>query len=367
MDDDRRPEALLAAVGLKKRFGARVVVDISRLEVAPGEIVVVLGPSGAGKSVLLRMLDLLEPPSEGKVFFEGREVQGLSGRERVAVSRRMALIFQDPMLFSGTVRRNVEYGLKVRRVRKAERAAEVARVLGVVKLAGLQDKSVTTLSGGEAQRVALARALAIEPEVLLLDEPFASLDTPTRRELQEEVRGMFRSLNVTALFVTHDQEEAARIADRIVVLDGGKIVQQGKPREIFYEPSSEFVGGFVGFENIFEGVVESCEAGISTISVGGRDITAVSDCEKAERVRIGIRPEDVTLAPAERAGGKESSRNFLEGTVSDVDVRGPLARVTVDCPFPVIALVTTRSFEEMRLEKGSRIGVRFKATAVVVW
>lgn len=343
------------------------MVDISSIEVARGEIVVVLGPSGAGKSMLLRMLDLLEPPTAGRIFFDGREVQGLTGRDRLEVSRRMALIFQDPMLFNGTVMRNVEYGLKVRRMPAEERIARAAEALSAVLLPGIENVSVKTLSGGEAQRVALARALAIEPEVLLLDEPFANLDTPTRRELQEDVRGIFRSMGMTALFVTHDQEEAARIADRIVVLDEGRIVQQGRPREIFYEPKSEFVGGFVGFENIYEGVVAACEEGIASIEVDGREIEAVSDCGKSDRVRIGIRPEDITLIPAGQEGAQASSRNSFTGTVSAVDIRGPLARVTVDCPFPIVALVTTRSFEEMSVKEGSRVGVRFKATAIVVW
>ena len=357
---------ILEATGLTKSYGGRPVLDVDRFAVRGGEVLVVLGPSGAGKSVFLRILNLLEPPTAGTVTFAGREVQGLQGKERVDVSRRMALIFQDPLLFRGSVEENIGYGLGVRGVSSEQRDMRVRAILDVVGLGDLAAKPVSTLSGGEAQRVALARALVIEPEVLLMDEPFASLDVPTRRALQEEVGEILRGRRTTAVFVTHDQEEAARLGDRILVLDRGRIVQEGSPREIFYEPETEFVAGFVGFDNIYDGEVLSSEGGLALIAVEGVEIEAVSDIEPGAGVKVGIRPEDITLIPTSEVEAPASSRNSLTGKVTEVELRGPVARVTVACPFPLVSLITRRSLEELGIDVGAEVGVRFKATAVVV-
>jgi tungstate transport system ATP-binding protein len=363
---DKETGPVLRATGIRKLYGGQLVLDIEDFEVRCGEVVVVLGPSGTGKSVFLRILNLLEQPTAGTVRFMGQEVTGLEGAARLAVSRRMALIFQDPLLFRGTVEDNVAYGMKVRRVPVEERKARVAELLGAVRLEGLSGRYVTTLSGGEAQRVALARALVIEPEVLFLDEPFASLDTPTRLALQDEVSDVLRERGITAVFVTHDQEEAARLGDRILVLNEGRIIQQGSPRDIFYEPESEFVAGFVGFDNIYDGEVVSCEEGLACASVEGHEFEAVTDISPGAKVRLGIRPEDVTLVPASTLDAPASSRNAFVGEVTDIELRGPVARVTMACPFPLVALVTRRSLEELGIEVASEIGARFKATAVVV-
>jgi tungstate transport system ATP-binding protein len=343
------------------------VLDVGRLEVASGEVLAVLGPSGSGKSVLLRMLNLLERPSEGTVRFYGDDVTGLEGRERTAVSRRMAMVFQDPLLFRGTVAGNVAYGLKVRKVPPEERAGRVTEMLDVVGLGNRSGAYVNSLSGGEAQRVSVARALVIKPEVLLLDEPFANLDAPTRRALQEETRDILRQRNMTAVFVTHDQDEASRMGDRILVLHDGSIAQEGGAREIFYRPATEFVARFVGMDNVYEGLVEASEEGVARISVDGRRVYAVTDARAGENVKVGIRPEDVTLVPAGEVDTPSSSRNSFAGKVTGVESRGPVARVTVACPFPLVALITARSLDELEISEGAEIGVRFKATAVVVF
>jgi tungstate transport system ATP-binding protein len=342
-----------------------VVLDVEELQVMRGEVLVVLGPSGSGKSVMLRILNLLEEPTHGTVSFDGAEVQGLKGRERVEVARRMALIFQDPLLFRGNVEDNISYGLRVRRMHAAERARRVSEVMELVRLGGMGQKYIATLSGGEAQRAALARALAIRPEVLLLDEPFASLDAPTRRTLQEEVKRLLTDLGMTAVFVTHDQEEAARLGDRIILLKDGLIEQAGRPRDIFYEPKSEFVAGFVGFDNIYQARITCTEDGLATLEVDGHELEGVCASDSGSLVKVGIRPEDVTLARMGDAGAG-SARNVLNGTVSEVEFRGPVARVTVACPFPLIALITRRSLEELELDVGVEVQARFKATAVVV-
>ncbi|MFH1150325.1 MAG: ABC transporter ATP-binding protein [Actinomycetota bacterium] len=357
---------IIEAERLRKDYLGRTVVDIERIAVEQGETLVVLGPSGCGKSVLLRMMNLLEAPTEGTIRFEGREVQGLKGQQRVSVSRRMAMIFQDPLLFRGTALRNVEYGLKVRDVPAAARAERAREVLEVVGLGHMSGELVSTLSGGEAQRVSVARALAVEPELLLLDEPFANLDAPTRHELQNELRSLLSRSGMTAIFVTHDQEEAARLGDRILVLDAGRVEQEGTARDIFYQPETEFVARFVGVDNIFHGNVLRASAGLAEVDVGGAVLEVATGIGAGEPVALGVRPEDVTIVPEGEISAPASSRNTFLGKVSGLELSGPLAKVSLECPFPLVALITRRSAEEMGIEAGRRFGARFKAVAVVV-
>ena len=203
--------------------------------------------------------------------------------------------------------------------------------------------------------------------MLLLDEPFANLDSPTRHALQEETRDILREQKMTAVFVTHDQDEASRMGDRILVLHDGSIAQEGGVREIFYKPATEFVARFVGMDNVYEGVVEGCEDGLARVAVEGRELFAVADVCPADKVKVGVRPEDVTLVPAGDLGATASSMNALSGKVTGVEARGPVARVTVACPFPLVAAITTRSLDEMHIAEGTEIGARFKATATVVF
>jgi len=357
---------VIEATGLKQRFGDRTVLDVESLAVAPREVLGVLGPSGSGKSVLLRALNLLEPPSQGTIRFNGEEIQGLAGRSRVEVSRRMAMVFQDPLLFRGVVRDNVAYGLKVRRVPADERERRVREALAVVGLTDRAGSNVATLSGGEAQRVAVARALVIEPEVLLFDEPFANLDAPARRSLQDETKSILDERRMTAVFVTHDQEEAARMADHIMVMHDGRIAQEGTARDLFYKPENKFVARFMGVENIYDGRVVGFEDGIAEVSVEGAVVQAVAETAVGAQVTLGVRPEDVTLVPAEEITARASSRNALVGKVVHVELRGPLARVSMEVPFPLVAFVTRRTAEEMGIEVGAEFGARFKATAVAV-
>ena len=356
---------MIEATGLKKQYQGRLVVDVERISVDRGEILVILGPSGSGKSVLLRLLNLLEPPTDGTIRFAGRPVQDLHRRERVEAARRMAMVFQDPLLFRGLAGENVGYGLKIRGVQAAERKARVDEMLDLVGLKGSGGAHVSTLSGGEAQRVSLARAMVLKPEVLMLDEAFANLDVPTRHSLQRELKGILRGLGMTAVFVTHDQEEAARLGDRILVLYDGAIAQEGSAREIFYQPENEFVARFIGVDNIYDGVVVGSEGGHAQVSVGNAVIEVIADGEKGAKLKLGVRPEDVTLVPPEDRGGLASSRNAFVGTVTEIELRGPLARVRLRCPFELEALVTRRSYEEMEIDVGSRLGARFKTVAVM--
>jgi len=359
-------EPVLEAGGLRKDYAGRTVLDIERFEVRSGETLSVLGPSGCGKSVLLRLLNLLESPTAGTILFHGEPVRGGPGNRSLDVSRRMAMVFQDPLLFRGSVEDNVGYGLKVRKVPVAERAQRVRDILDAVGLGDLASQDVSTLSGGEAQRIAVARALVIEPEVLMLDEPFANLDPPTRHLLQDDTKTMLREQGISAIFVTHDQGEAARMGDRILVMDNGKIAQEGLAREIFHEPETEFVARFMGVENIFRGEIRESSEGIARVAVDGGSIEVMTDRKAGERVTLGIRPEDVTLVPVAEIESPASSRNSFTGTVTGIEMRGPIARVTLACPFELAAIITWRSAVELDIEAGASFGARFKAVAVVV-
>ncbi len=355
--------ALIEAEGITKRYGNRTVLDIERLSLDRDTILAVLGPTGAGKSVLMRILNILEPPTTGRIWFKGEEVLGLRGNPRVEVAREMAMVFQDPLLFSTTVFKNVRYGLKVRGLDGQEAERKVMRALELVEMVEFAGNRVYSLSGGEAQRVALARALVIEPSVLFLDEPFTNLDPLIKRSLHQDVIGIIKRLGISAVFVTHDQEEAAVMGDRILLINGGRLVQEGEVKEIFFCPQSRFAAHFMGMENMLEGVVVSAESGVTEIRVGDEILQSVDYRPPGNGVAACLRPEDVTVF-LNNGGRRTSARNTFRGKVTDIQERGTTTKLTVSCPFPLKALVTARSVEEMSLEVGSEVGVSFKATNV---
>jgi sulfate transport system ATP-binding protein len=238
---------------LHKRFGATVVCDDLSLDIPAGQLVALLGPSGSGKTTLLRIIAGLEVPDSGIVLFHGEDTTGADVRER-----RVGFVFQHYALFGQmTIFENVAFGLRVRpkavRPGEAEIRAKVAELLALVRLDSLAERYPHQLSGGQRQRIALARALAVEPKVLLLDEPFGALDARVRRELRRWLRRMHEEIQVTSVFVTHDQEEAMEVADRIIVMNQGRIEQDGTPDEVYDHPASPFVLQFLGDVNLFRG------------------------------------------------------------------------------------------------------------------
>ena len=227
---------------IHKRFDEAVVVSRFNLDIAKGEFVSLLGPSGCGKSTTLMMIAGFEVPSDGEILIRDRRVDMLAPEDR-----RVGMMFQSYALFPHmSVAGNVEYGLKMRNVPKPERLPRVRRALEMVHMAGFIDRSPRMLSGGQQQRVALARALVTEPDILLLDEPFSALDRKLREDLQIEVRALQRKLGITTIFVTHDQDEALLMSDRVVVMNGGRIEQCASPRELYQNPATEFVASFIG-------------------------------------------------------------------------------------------------------------------------
>ena len=348
----------LALRGIAVDRVGRTILDVPRLDVRAGESLAIVGPNGAGKSTLLLQLALLDRPARGEVLFEGTSARG----RELALRRRMAVVFQQPLLLDRSVASNVEAGLRMRGVPASERRQRAARWLDRFGVGGFEQRSARTLSGGEAQRVGLARAFALEPEVLLLDEPFSALDQPTREAIIGDLASVLAETRVTSVLVTHDHDEAARLGDRVAVLIRGLIRQIGAPAEVFGAPADEEVAAFVGIETMIPAEVISRQDGLLALTAGGCTIEAVSE-GAFERALVCLRPEDVSIAPGgENIAG--SARNKIAGRVRRIVPTGADARVEVDCGFPLIARVTRRSIEDLALAPGVEVVASFKATAV---
>ncbi|MET8770008.1 ABC transporter ATP-binding protein [Streptomyces sp. NPDC004658] len=291
--------------GLRKSFGGTTAVDGVDLEIRDGEFFSMLGPSGSGKTTVLRLVAGFETPDQGRIELAGQEVTGLAPFER-----DVHTVFQDYALFPHmTVEQNVAYGLRVRRTPKAERLVRARKALAEVRLEGYGQRRPAQLSGGQRQRVALARALVGRPRVLLLDEPLGALDLKLREQMQVELKAIQREVGITFVFVTHDQEEALTMSDRIAVFDQGRIAQVGTPAEIYERPATPFVASFVGTSNLLEG-------------------------EAAQRITgsagtYNIRPEKIRVLK-ESAEADEPEHATATGTVAEVVYLGDATRFLVD-------------------------------------
>ena len=348
----------LAIHGLRVVRGGATILDVPRIDVFAGSALAVVGPNGAGKTTLLLHLALLERASTGDVLFEGKPARG----RELTLRRRMAVVFQEPLLLDRSVRANVETGLRLRGVPGSERRERATRWLARFGVGSLAERSSRTLSGGEAQRVSLARAFALDPEVLLLDEPFSALDTPTRAAITDDLASVLAETRMTTVLVTHDHDEAARLGDRVAVLIGGQIRQIGAPADVFGAPADEEVAAFVGVETMIPATVIERTGGLIALTAAGHTIEALDEGPFTEAL-ICLRPEDVSIAPAgEHAPG--SARNRIVGRVSRIVRTGADARVEIDCGFRLTARVTRRSLDDLGIEDGSLVVASFKATAV---
>jgi len=281
--------AAASVVGISKRFGKASVLENISFDVAEGEVLVLLGASGSGKTTILRIIAGLEMPYTGKVILHGKDVTELPARER-----GVGVIFQSYALFPKmTVEKNIGYGLRIRKRKRKEIKETVNELLSLVQLEEHRKKYPSQLSGGQQQRVAIARTLAYKPEVLLFDEPFGALDTQTRVHLRREIRALLKKVNVPSIFITHDQEEALELGDRVAVINVGHIEQIGTPFEIYNHPATEYVATFLGAANILDAVVRK-----DSLEVGSTLIPASLDQEsfsQGDCVKIVFRPEDVSL------------------------------------------------------------------------
>jgi sulfate/thiosulfate transport system ATP-binding protein len=355
------PEAVpmsIEARGVTKAFGSFLAVDDVSLTVATGELVALLGPSGSGKTSLLRIIAGLEQADKGQVLFEGTEATARDVRHR-----RVGFVFQHYALFRQmTVFENVAFGLRVRpRTRRPDDAgirAKVMDLLRLVQLDWLADRHPAQLSGGQRQRVALARALAVEPKVLLLDEPFGSLDAKVRQELRRWLRRLHDDIRVTSIFVTHDQEEALEVSDRVVVMNRGRVEQIGTPQEVFDHPSTPFVMSFLGSVNVFHGRVEAGRALLGPLAL---DYPEHPDAE-ARPAAGYARPHELEVTRVAGAGGG------FWATLRHANKAGGVIRLELATEDDrALHVETTREhFEVLRALDGERLYVRPRQVRIFV-
>ncbi|MFC1953489.1 ABC transporter ATP-binding protein [Chloroflexota bacterium] len=353
---------LLETVNIHQSFNGKDILRNINLKIEQGEVFAMIGPTGAGKTTLLRLLNMLELPSSGAVYFQGKNTAD-SAKMRLEMRRQMAFVLQKPVVFGLNVFENIAIGLKWRGLGKQEIRRRTENILEMVDLKEYKDRDARTLSGGETQRVAIARAIVTEPELLLLDEPTANLDPATAARVETLISDIIRRFNTTIVMATHDMSQGQRLADRVGVLVKGEIVQSGDWRQIFNTPLNEEVADLVGVENIIEGILETSEDNIVDVKVGEASIQVVSDYPVGKEVCVCIRPEDVTLAKTKTSS---SARNSFAGEIKRMVSFGVLSRVELDCGFPLVVLITKKSAEEMGLEKGKQVYASFKATAAHV-
>jgi tungstate transport system ATP-binding protein len=348
---------------VKVERGGVEVLDVPAFHLRDQEFVALIGPNGSGKSTLLLSIMGLLDRASGEVRYRGRPIA--SARDAIACRRRFAMVLQEPLLFDATVHENVASGLRIRGIDRAETRRRVRAYLERFGLGGMADRSARKLSGGEARRVNLARALVVEPEVVLLDEPFANLDLPTRESITADLERTIRDERMAAVLVTHDQAEALRFADRIAVMNGGRIVQSDAPSVVMNNPVDELVAGCVGMETIVEGVVRRRGDRAIVVAVADKELHALGEGAPHERVYCCIRPQNVLLEAVDPSR-TSSARNVFEARIASVASVGPYLKVKLDCGFPLVAHVTAESFAALDLAEGRRVFASIKATAVHV-
>ena len=352
---------LLTANNLQVLRGNISVLDVPHFALDEGETLAILGPNGAGKTTFLLTLARLLIHSQGELLFKGQDIT--LPALTVPYRRRLAMVFQEPLLLNTTVFNNVAAGLKIRRMGRAEIGKRVAKYAELVKIAHLLHRDARKLSGGEAQRTNLARAFATEPELILLDEPFANLDAPSRDSLIDDLHNILGQTGTTAILATHDRLEALRLANRLAVMDGGKFVQIGDCHEVMNHPVNEVVASFVGMETIFSGSVLTVSDGSFVISVAGHAIEALGNVEVGEQVTCCIRPEHIIISHDNAMTGT-SVRNNLPAKILKIIPQGPFFKLHLDCGFFLASYVTQQSLESLSLREGYDVTVSFKATAV---
>jgi spermidine/putrescine transport system ATP-binding protein len=334
--------------GVTKRFGAAVAVDQLNLEIEKGEFFSLLGPSGCGKTTTLRMVAGFELPSEGHIYLDDEPVETVPPYER-----NVNTVFQSYALFEHlNVEDNVAFGLKRRKVAKDDIRTRVAEALELVELRGRESARPRELSGGQKQRVALARALVNRPSVLLLDEPLGALDLKLRKQMQVELKGIQREVGITFLYVTHDQEEALAMSDRIAVMDDGVVRQCGSPEDIYEHPVEPFVAGFIGVSNLLPGVCEN--GGVRLVGGAMCDAPVPAECTPGTDIQLSVRPEKITIDELEE--GMVS----VPGTIVERVYVGTATQVIVEIGDGVRLVALGQNFDRARSDDRWEIGDRVK-------
>ena len=316
-----RYEMAASVLGVSKKYKGTVVLDDINFDLAEGEAIVLLGASGSGKTTILRVIAGLEEPDTGSIILHGKDVTDLPARER-----GVGVIFQSYALFPRmTVEQNIGYGLRIRHRSRAEIKEAVDGLVKLVRLEDHRKKFPSQLSGGQQQRVAIARTLAYKPQVLLFDEPFGALDAQTRVRLRREIRALLRQVNVPAIFITHDQEEALELGDRIAVLNAGRLEQIGTPNEVYNRPATEFVATFLGTANLLLGVVNGDCVELGTVKIPARE--ELAGLSEGQAVKLVFRPEDVCVS---KTGSLVSGcQRLTNGIVEELHFVGAYERLTL--------------------------------------
>ena len=351
----------VAVRNLTKRFGPLEVVSGINLAIEEGEMFTLLGPSGCGKTTLLRLIAGFYAPDEGEVCFDERKVNDVPPHER-----GIGMVFQNYALWPHmTVFENVAYGLKLQNIGRADITVRVTSALEKVKLSGLGARYPGQLSGGQQQRVALARALVLNPKILLLDEPLSNLDAKIRIQVRAEIRKLQKELGITTVYVTHDQEEALTLSDRIAVFSQGKVLQLGPPKELYERPANRFVADFIGINNLIEGTVRSIDAGRRQLQVSSAlgDLSALLDdrLRESDRCILCIRPENAAFGGEAAAG-----RNLVNGRIAFAAYLGNAVRYDVELAQGIIFKVDIRDpWHHEELPMGSVVSLNFPASSTV--
>lgn len=348
--------------GIMKKFQNNVVVQDFNLQVEQGEFIAFLGPSGCGKTTTLNMIAGFLDPDGGDLLIKGQRMNGVP-----PYKRELGMVFQTYSLFPHmTVAENIAYGLKLRKVGKQEMQERVKRVLELVKLPNVADRYPKQLSGGQRQRIAIARALVIEPSLLLLDEPLSNLDAKLREELRDELKRLHQEIGVTTIFVTHDQEEALALSDRIVVLNHGFVEQIGTPLEIYNQPASEFVHTFIGKTNRMEGEVIAIDAdSIKVRTTGGLLIQAAKQAREfslQQKVIVFVRPEKIKLSDS----GVHTGANQVEGHLQLASFLGSYTECEVVAGKHTLSVKVQMSDKSAEREAGTTVYCNWDAEDVLI-
>ncbi len=337
-----------------KKYGDVVAIKNLSLNIIPGELVTLLGPSGCGKTTTLRLIAGLESASKGKIFIGNKDVTYLS-----ATYRSVSMVFQSYALFPHmSVLENVSYGLTVSSTPKKEAYDKARDVLAMVGLEGFGERLPSELSGGQQQRVAVARAVVLEPEILLLDEPLSNLDAKLRRQVREQIRKIQQNLGLTTVYVTHDQEEAMAVSDRIIVMKSAEIAQMGTPDDLYNTPNSEFIADFIGDANVVDCEVTSIKLGIATVEIAGMKLKVPTKQTAAFNASLVIRPQNITLA-------RVSNKDRIKGNVTYAAYLGNQIQYTLDTAIGELFVVDNNMVDIFKVGSDIHLILNEKKLALV--
>lgn len=347
---------MIKLLNVSKRIGDFSLNNIN-LNINDNEYFVILGPTGSGKTVIFEIISGMYKPDEGEVWINEQNVSTAYPEDR-----HIGFVCQDYMLFPHlNVKENIIFSLKLKKTPQNLINQKLDKMVNLLNIENLLNRNPSTLSGGEQQRVAIARALVTEPEVLLLDEPLSALDPRSKELFQQELKNIHQQTKTTTIHITHDFNEALVLADQIGIMQNGKIVQVGKPKEVFLKPSSQFVAEFVGMKNIYNGEIIN-ESTFKYVRINSVHLRVVSELKG--KVRVTICPEDIIIA---HKNFSSSAQNMINAKIVEIIPQGSFIKVILDAGITMVALITRRALDDLNLECGQNVWAIFKTTAVHVY